>query len=56
MSEIGAVAPADKRAPAARRQPPAERDGKGSQPRRPRDQPPDADLVEVEPRKLDVEA
>jgi hypothetical protein len=55
MSGIGAVAPADKRKPAEGRHPPEHDGGKGS-PRRPREPRPDADLVEVEPHKLDVEA
>jgi hypothetical protein len=56
MSGIGAVAPADKRKPAEGRQPPERDGGKGSPPRRPREPPPDVDLVEVEPHKLDLEA
>jgi hypothetical protein len=56
MSGIGAVAPTDKRKPAEGRQPPERDGGKGSPPRRPREPPPDVDLVEVEPHKLDLEA
>jgi hypothetical protein len=55
MSGIGAVAPADKRKPIEERQPPERDGGRGSPPRRPR-KPRSDDLVEVEPRKLDIEA
>jgi hypothetical protein len=54
MSGIGAVAPASKQSPVEGNQPP-EDDG-GKRPRRPRRPRPDADLVEVEPHELDVEA
>ena len=55
MSDIGAVAPADRHAPTPGRQPP-ERDG-GKKPKpRPREPKADDDLVGVEPRKLDIEA
>ena len=56
MSGIGAIAPADRRKPAEGRQSPERDGGKGSPPRRPREPPRDADLVEVEPRELDLEA
>ena len=54
MSGIGAIVPADKRKPVEERQP--ERDGKGPPPRRPREPQSDADLVEVEQHKLNLEA
>ena len=55
MSGIGSVVPADKQDPLERRSP--ERDaGKESLPRRPRKPQSDADLVEIEPHALDVEA
>ena len=56
MSGIGAVAPTDKRKPAEGRQPPERDGGKGSPPRRPREPTADADLVEVQSHKLDLEA
>ena len=56
MSGIGTVAPADKRKPVEERQSPERDGGKGSPPRRPREPRSDADLVEVEPHTLDVEA
>ena len=56
MSGIGAIAPADRRKPAEGRQSPERDGGKGSPQRRPREPQSDADLVKVEPRKLDVEA
>jgi hypothetical protein len=56
MSGIGAVAPADRHLPVEGREPPERDGGKGSLPRRPRKPRSDADLVEVEPHKLDVEA
>jgi len=56
MSGIGAVAPAYKRKPIEERQTTERDGGKGSPPRRPREPQSDADLVEVEPRTLDVEA
>jgi hypothetical protein len=55
MSGIGAVAPADKPLPVEAREPPQRDGGKGS-PRRPRKPRSDADLVEAEPHKLDLEA
>jgi hypothetical protein len=55
MSGIGSVVPADKQDPVERR-PPPERDGGKGSPRRPRKPRSDADLVEVEPHELDVEA
>ena len=56
MSGIGTVAPADRQGPVEGRPPPERDGGKRAPPRRPRQPPPDADLVEAEPHKLDVEA
>ena len=55
MSDIGAVAPADRHAPTPGRQSP-ERDGNKKPKPRPREPEADSDVVEVEPRKLDIEA
>jgi hypothetical protein len=56
MSGIGAVAPADQRLPIEGQEAPQRDGGKGSPPRRPRKPRSDADLVEAEPHKLDLEA
>jgi hypothetical protein len=55
MSDIGAVAPADRHAPTPGRQTP-ERDGDKKPKPRQREPKVDDDTVEVEPRKLDIEA
>ena len=55
MSDIGAVAPPDRHAPTPGRQPQESEGGKRSKPR-PREPKADDDLIEVEPRKLDIEA
>lgn len=55
MSDIGAVAPADRHAPAPGRQMPERDGGKKPKPRPPEPRA-DDDLVKVEPRKLDIEA
>jgi hypothetical protein len=54
MSGIGAVTPANKQPSVEGQQP--ERDGRKRPPRNPRKPRSDDDLVEVEPRKLDLEA
>ncbi len=54
MSGIGSVAPTKTRLPVEER-PPSDRDGR-KPPRRPPKPKSDADLVEVEQHKLDVEA
>lgn len=56
MSGIGSVVPAEKQGPVERRPPPERDGGKRPPPRRPGKPRSDADLVEVEPHKLDVEA
>jgi len=56
MSEIGAIAPADKPAFIEARLAPERDGGKGSLPRRPRKPRPDDEQVEKETHKLDVEA
>jgi hypothetical protein len=55
MSDIGAVAPADRHAPTPGRQSP-ERDGDKKSKPRPREPKADGAMVEVEPHKLDIEA
>ena len=56
MSGIGSVVPADKQEPVERRPPPERDGGKRPPPRHPRKPRPDADLVEAEPHRLDLEA
>jgi hypothetical protein len=56
MSGIGAVTPAKTQLPVEGHQPPDRDGGKRAQPRHPRKPKSDADVVEVEPHKLDVEA
>jgi hypothetical protein len=56
MSGIGPITPAEAHVPVEEHQPPERDGGKDRRPRRTRSRPDDADMVEAEPHKVNMEA